>query len=168
MYFNQYKLDYITVQGTVVRLTMKYYISPLTAEHTKSANDIFHSAFDITYPLHRLWRHRNHDLSCGIFTREGDLLGFALVIDNYVQYLAVHDAFQGLGIGTVLLKKILEICIDKNISIYLSPLDDVVGWYCKHGFYGTKDGELVFHTHNTRRQGLFLRRYSGGAMTSLK
>jgi ribosomal protein S18 acetylase RimI-like enzyme len=147
---------------------MKYSIRPLTAEHTKSVNDIYHSAFDVLFPLHRLWKYRNCELSCGIFTREGDLLGFALVIDNYVQYLAVHDSFQGMGIGSILLRKILAICIEKGESIYLSPLDDVVGWYCKHGFYGTKHGELVFHTHNTRRQWLFLRHYSGGKLNSLK
>jgi len=147
---------------------MKYSIRPLTAEHTKSANDIYHSAFDVLFPLHRLWKYRNRDLTCGIFSQEGDLLGFVLVVDNYVHYLAVHASLQGLGIGTILLRRILEICIDKGISIQLAPLDDVVGWYCKHGFYGSNDGELVFHSHNTRRQGLFLRNYSGGKLTSLK
>lgn len=146
---------------------MNLSIRKLTAEHTKSANDIYHSAFDVTFPLHRLWRYRNNDLSRGIFSKEGDLLGFALVVDNYVQYLAVHSSFQGLGIGSILLKSILELCMDKGISIKLSPLEDVIGWYCRHGFYGTKDGELVFHTHNTRRQWLFLRNYSGGDLKSL-
>jgi GNAT superfamily N-acetyltransferase len=101
-------------------------------------------------------------LSCGIFSKEGDLLGFALVVDNYVHYLAVHNSLQGLGLGTLLLRKILEKCIDMNISLQLCPVENMIRWYCKHGFYGTNDGELVFHTHNTRRQGLFLRTYSKG------
>ena len=147
---------------------MSYSIRPLTAEHYKSANDIYHSAFYVNFPLHRLWKYRNHDLSRGIFTKEGDLLGFALVVDNYIHYLAVHSSLQGHGLGSYLLRRILELCIDKGISIELTPAEGVIGWYCKHGFYGSKDGELVFHTHNTRRQGLFLRNYSGGTMNPLK
>lgn len=136
-------------------------VRELTSEDYKSANDIYHSAFEVSEPLSKLWRKRNRRLSRGVYSKEGDLLGFSIAVGQYICYIAVHETFQGTGVGTVLLKNLLQTCLKDRISITLKPLDDVVLWYCRHGFYDTLQNNLVFHSYNTRRQGNFYPRILG-------
>jgi hypothetical protein len=142
---------------------MKLTIRKLTVEHYKSVRDIFIRQFnckDLSIKdLFESWKYRTRDLSIGIFTREKDLLGFALVQDNFTSFIAIHPSYQGVNLGSQLITNILKKCIRDNRSMYLYPLHQrqkLIKWYGSHGFHKTYNGYLSFHCHNTRRQSPFL------------
>jgi ribosomal protein S18 acetylase RimI-like enzyme len=144
---------------------MKLYVRKLTVEHYISVKDIFTQQFnynDISLgDLYLSWKYKSNDHSLGVFTRDGDLLGFALVQDNYTSFIAVHSSYQGGNVGSSLITNILKKCIRDNRSMYLYPLQQrhkLIKWYGSYGFHKTHDGYLAFHCHNTRRQGPFLRK----------
>lgn len=142
---------------------MKYNIKKLTVEHYASVRDIFNQQFpykDFSLAdLHTSWRDRSRDLSIGVFTKEGDLLGFALIENNYTSFIAIHSSYQGNNLGSNLITNILKKCIRDNRSMYLYPLhqkQNLIKWYGSHGFHKTYDGYLTFHCHHTRRQSHYL------------
>jgi len=144
--------------------TMRTIIRKLTPEHYKSVKDIFVEQFrKHTIPLsdlHISWRYRERDLSMGIFSVSGDLLGFALVEYDYISYIALHPQYQGMNLGHTLLRYILNQRISKRQSVHLYPLDQrrkLIQWYKSYGFYTTSHGYMNFHSHNTRRQSKYLR-----------
>lgn len=143
---------------------MKFYTKRLTVEHYYSIKDIFADQFFHTgivrKDLHTSWKNRSHDLSIGVFNRSGDLVGFALVEDNYTSFIAIHSSFQKMSLGSMLITNILKKCIRDNRSMYLYPLEQrtkLIRWYGSHGFHGTSNGFLNFHCYNTRRQAPFIK-----------
>jgi len=138
-------------------------IKKLLAEHYKSVKDIFGESFhkegidnsDLSY----YWRTRHSDDSLGIFSREGDLLGFAIVIqpaatpnNRYLIYFAVHSAYRGTRLGSTLMSKILEKRRAAGGAIHLTPLNraGLREWYIKRGFKNTYGGYMNFHSYGTR------------------
>jgi ribosomal protein S18 acetylase RimI-like enzyme len=144
---------------------MRIYIKKLTVEHYYSIKDIFTQQFNhkdiTTKDLYYSWKNRSRDLSIGIFTKEGDLIGFALVDYNYISFIALHSSFQKMNLGSTLIMNILKKCIRDNRSIYLYPLEQrqkLINWYGSHGFYKTSNGFLGFHCYHTRRQSPFIKK----------
>jgi len=144
---------------------METVIRPLQAENYKSAKDIFYDAFDkYNLPVKDFglsWRLRSPKDSYGIFSKEGDLLGLAIVsfhkrngTNRYLDYLAVHSTFRGQDIGTRLLTFILDGCRRENTAIHLYPVksDRIRAWYKTFGFEETAGGYLNLHWYSTRGQ----------------
>lgn len=146
---------------------MKFAIRPLLQQDYRSIKDIFHDAFDAwKLPVTDLgisWRRRSIPDSRGIFSREGDLLGFAIVsfhkrngTNRYLDYLAIHSSFRGKDLGTILLSDVIESCRDDKSSIHLYPVDSprIKAWYESHGFRDTNNGYMNLHFYETRSKTL--------------
>ena len=142
---------------------MGHVIRPLLQQDYKSIRDIYHDAFDChALPVKDLgtsWRNRSASDSYGIFSHEGDLLGFAIVsfhkkngTNRYLDYLAVHSSFRGQDLGSQLLKYILQLCYDEKNSIHLYPINSerIKAWYRSHGFRETAGGYMNLHFYDTR------------------
>ncbi len=137
------------------------HIKPLTAEHFKSVKDIFGESFykdgmnntDLCY----YWRKRKSD-SLGIFTPEGDLLGFSIIIqpagtpnNRYLAYFAVHSDYRGGSLGTDLMAATLVRRKGAGGALHLMPLNGKVrAWYLKRGFKNTFGGYMNYHSYGTR------------------
>ena len=147
-------------------------IHPLRTQDYHSVRDIYHDAFDRhDLPVKDLgvsWRARSIPDSYGIYSREGDLLGFAIVsfhakngANRYLDYLAVHSTFRGMDLGSKLLNYILQLCYETKSSIHLYPLDSerLLAWYAQHGFYHTGLDYMNFHCYETRQQSTHLQRF---------
>ena len=111
-------------------------VRQLTLADYKSIKDIFHDAFDCHACSEKdcgdSWRQRSAPDSYGIFSSEGDLLGFAIVsfhkkngTNRYLDYLAVHSAFRGQDLGSKLLGYILDTCRELRQAIHLYPVNNV-------------------------------------------
>jgi len=133
-------------------------MNELKCEHYKSIRDIFLETFDETElkGLGQAWRNRTKEKCLGAFTKEGDLLGFVITTDHYVDYLAVHPLYQQYKIGTSMLQTVLAKCRDDGDYLYLDhPVGQthVRDWYIRNGFYQTPlKGRmgLTYHSYMTR------------------
>jgi ribosomal protein S18 acetylase RimI-like enzyme len=144
---------------------MKFYIKKLTMDHYYSVKDIFIEQFytnDLPLKdLYTSWKARSLDLSLAVLNYSGDLVGFALVEDNYTSFIAIHSSYQKMNLGSMLITNILKKCIRDNRSMYLYPLKEklnLIKWYGSHGFHKTAKGFLSFHCYKTRRQSPFIKK----------
>lgn len=83
-----------------------------------------------------LWKWRNFSASLCI-EKFGAILGFGLVVDNKIEYLAVSDHFGGRGMGQILVSYITEILEEEGYkSIHLMTANDplLCRWYRRLGF----------------------------------
>lgn len=151
---------------------MKFHLKQLKATDAKSIKDIYDLVFppSMNKDLHTAWRWRLDDLCLGSFTSQGDLVGFILCDVGgyrfesiYVNFIAVHPDFQQYGIGSTLIKSILQKAINERKSVSLTPVPVkyIQSWYSKHGFYIThiekanEGGDFIlmnFHSYLTRKQ----------------
>ena len=142
---------------------METVIRNLKVHDYKSAKDIFHDAFDChELPVKEFgdsWKARSVSDSYGIFSMDGDLLGIAIVsfhkkngTNRYLDYLAVHSAFRGQDLGSILLEYVINICREQKTSIHLFPVKNprIKAWYKKHGFYDTANGYMNLHFYPKR------------------
>jgi ribosomal protein S18 acetylase RimI-like enzyme len=101
------------------------------------------------------WKYRAQDLSLGAFEPAGaGLLGFIVCCRKKgsadsalgaprisIEFLGINPASQKGGIGTILLRHILDVCDKTHTRATLVPVNDqrIIHWYKKHGFafYGT-------------------------------
>lgn len=134
-------------------------------DHYYSVKDIFIDQFytnDIPLKdLYESWKSRTADLSLAVLNYSGDLVGFALVEENYSSFIAIHSSYQKMKLGSMLITNILKKCIRDNRSMYLYPLKEklnLIRWYGSHGFHKTRNGFLTFHCYNTRRQSPFIKK----------
>lgn len=148
-----------------------YKIRPLTCLDIKVCKDIFYDVFHSSEWLefNWIWRYRSKDESLGIFTSDGILLGFALILrhSRTLKYLAIHTKYQYKKLGTRLLNAILRNCICLNMSLNLIPANLFVQlWYARHGFQvsqtflasdNTRWNTMNFHTKETRSNSLKLK-----------
>jgi ribosomal protein S18 acetylase RimI-like enzyme len=73
----------------------------------------------------------------------------------YLEFLGTDPAYQGRGIGSALLRPVLELCDDEGVGAYLeSSKESNVPFYARHGF--DVIGE-VDHRRNGPRQWLMWR-----------
>ena len=110
---------------------------PLTWAHYEICYRLFQEIFErCEYDNFRAsWKSRNPS-ACYVMMRAGALLGFILTTqDNCIQYIVVSSKHQGEGIGSALLKKVLENLQDAP-SVWLKTADDprLAKWYEKYGF----------------------------------
>ena len=93
--------------------------------------------------LQPAFEHRIKNLSKGICLDSGELAGFILCDvygDNFEQiklnYIVVHPAYQKLGLGSILLNHLLELCEKMKRDVTLIPVMKlaILRWYRKRGF----------------------------------
>jgi len=164
---------------------MTYYIKQLATADYVSIKDIFCLTFlQETIPVSYLgyrWRNRSHDDSFGIYSRAGDLVGFALVSDGrhtqvqqqkkdktpakthtmpsrYLSFMALHPAYRGGSLGSHLLRALLTKTVADNKSMCLYPLENqrLKDWYKQNGFNPSPKEYYNFHCHATRSQAKYL------------
>ncbi|NBO61028.1 MAG: GNAT family N-acetyltransferase [Flavobacteriia bacterium] len=104
---------------------------------------IFKSVFEHKYitEFHVAWTTRNSSLSFGIFDEQRILVGFLLtkqIQNNHqqIEFIGVSPTIQKGGIGTHLLRKVLDDATHNHYMVTLIPVNDerIIGWYKKHGF----------------------------------
>jgi ribosomal protein S18 acetylase RimI-like enzyme len=145
---------------------MEVRIRPLTAANYAVVKILFRKAFnEETYPYEDLetsWIERSHPDSFGFFSQQdGDkMIGFVIGSYHsqngsnlYIDYLALDPEFRGNGIGSVLLRRLVEKCYRKGGSIHLYPeREELHNWYKRNGFYESSKNYYVFHSYSTRKQ----------------
>ena len=142
---------------------MNIHIRQLTSSHYENVKDIFKKAFNTEkYPeedLDTSWIERSHPDSFGFFHR-GRLIGFVIASyhsrngsNMYIDYLALDPEFRGNGIGSILLRRLVERRYNIRGSVHLYPeRDELLSWYKRHGFNETNKNYYVFHSYGTRKQ----------------
>ena len=115
----------------------------LREEHFDLVWDIFTAVFPAKYGNEFMdaWMDRNRNLSYGMFGSDGSLHGFLIATQTLshtqkIEFLGVNPSCQKGGIGTQLLKLILDYCLRTNSRATLIPVNDprIIHWYNKHGF----------------------------------
>ena len=143
-------------------VNMELRIRQLNNANLADVKVLFRKAFSEKYPdedLEISWIERSTPDSFGFF-HEGNLVGFVIAsfhVQNkssmYIDYLALDPEFRGNGVGSALLKRLLERCYKNNGSIHLYPeRPELLNWYTRHGFRETNKNYYVFHSYNTRNQ----------------
>lgn len=123
-------------------------VQPLRSCDFNATQAIFNSVFPVKYSLEftEAWNNRCAELSYGAFSSDGLLLGFLLTTKPQantvqVEFLGVNPRKQKGGIGSFLLQKILNYCIQTKTRATLIPVNDprIIQWYKKYGFaeYGS-------------------------------
>lgn len=147
---------------------MEVRIRQLTNANLPDVKILFRKAFDEeTYTEEDLeisWIERSIPNSFGFF-HDQRIIGFAITSfhrkngsNMYIDYLALDPEFRGNGVGSVLLKKLLERCYMNNGSVHLYPeRPELLNWYTRHGFCKTNKNYYVFHSYNTRKQHIYHR-----------
>ena len=116
--------------------------------------------FDIK-DLNVTWEYRSRNDCLGILDETGQrIIGFILASyhaknheNMYIDYIAFEPAARGKGLGTKLLRDILQTKFQQRSSVHLSPANDaLVDWYVKHGFNKSTERYYVFHSYGTRNQ----------------
>ena len=84
-------------------------------------------------------------LSCR--SSDGQLLGFSRILSEgllhaYICSVVVHAEFHDLGIGTLMMHKIIALCSDNNMKpvIKIKNEEKMLHFYKKLGFRVEKDG----------------------------
>ncbi len=112
---------------------MKFSVKTLKLHHFKEVKNIFYDTFDLhdDPDFFAAWRNRNQRSSMGLFYR-GTLIGFGLVCNTKLYFLAIARQFRGGGSGSMLLHAILS----TMKCCHLTPVNDlrIISWYERHGF----------------------------------
>jgi ribosomal protein S18 acetylase RimI-like enzyme len=104
---------------------------------------IFKSVFEHKYitEFKDAWSSRNPRLSFGIFDEQRILIGFLLtkeIRNNHqqIEFIGVSPWVQKGGVGTLLLRKILDDSHKQQYAVTLIPVNNekIISWYKKHGF----------------------------------
>lgn len=104
---------------------------------------IFKSVFEHKYitEFHVAWNSRTKDLSFGFFDEQRVLLGFLLTKTvqthhQQIEFIGVSPIIQKGGVGTHLLRKVLDDSTKHKYMLTLIPVNDehIIRWYRKHGF----------------------------------
>jgi ribosomal protein S18 acetylase RimI-like enzyme len=115
----------------------------LLEEHFDAVWTIFTAVFPAKYgeEFFDAWTGRNPNLSYGVFDTSNTLRGFIITKQKdtrtqHIEFLGVDPTCQKGGIGTILLTRVLDICLRRHQRITLIPIDDlrVINWYKKQGF----------------------------------
>ncbi len=96
-----------------------------------------------------MWYWRNYSASLCI-EYMGAILGFALVVENKLEYLVVSTECEGRGFGRVLVKYVVEIlkATDYRGVVLMTANDETLrSWYGRQGFEHSSsscDGKGIF------------------------
>lgn len=119
-------------------------VSELNENDFEGVYSMFHKVFDRTkweQDFHVAWSTRIQEASLCAYSEDGNLLAYTIVTLKedqtktpywFLEFLAVNPDSQGGGLGSTLLRILLE----KNKRIALVPLnnDKLIQWYTRHGF----------------------------------
>lgn len=119
-----------------------HHLRPLLPNDFDQAFAIFSSVFPAKYNLEFIdaWKGRTEELSIGTFRGNGEMTGFLLTrayeAKEQIEFLGVKPSCQKEGLGTVLLRHILDYCLRTHTRATLIPVNDtrIIQWYKKHGF----------------------------------
>jgi len=148
-------------------------VEPLKVADFKTARDIFSETFKTTpiRDFQMAWSAKENSL--GIYTKEGDLVGFILCVMNgcnydslHINFIAVHPLYQRYRLGACLLETVLKRECDARHNVTLTPLyTHVWYWYHQRGFYVTRYSKargggvfalMNFHHYPTRGNNMHL------------
>ena len=127
----------------------------LTESNYTDVWDIFKSVFEHKYitEFHVAWNARNPSLSFGIFDEQRILVGFLLtkqIQNNHqqIEFIGVSPTIQKGGVGTLLLRSVLDDSKRQRYMVTLIPVNDerIIGWYKKHGFRNHGDPRISSYT----------------------
>lgn len=116
---------------------------------------IFKSVFEHKYitEFHDAWDSRNPSLSFGFFDEQCVLIGFLLTKQlqekhQQIEFIGVSPTIQKGGVGTLLLRRVLEDSKTRQSLVTLIPVNDekIIGWYKKHGFFNWGEPRLSSYT----------------------
>jgi ribosomal protein S18 acetylase RimI-like enzyme len=156
--------------------TMGFKLAPLKVVDFKAAREIFTECFDGTRigDFQFAWKERIRATSLGVYTTDGDLVGFLLCDiggykfeNTHITFLAVHKLFQKYRLGSCLLHTFLHRECEARRNVTLTPLytAHVWKWYHNQGFYVSQYSKAIdggvftlmnFHHYPTRRNNRFL------------
>lgn len=130
-------------------------LKPLQALDYVPVKRLFQKTFSVSEDKNFVaaWRYRDKDASFGLWDR-GALLGAAVVRGTCLEYIFLDPICRGGGLGTTLLKAVLE----RIPAIHLTPVNDprVIRWYESQGFrkvsHPNIDGQPIYlhHAYNLR------------------
>ena len=138
-------------------------IEPVLLEykHYRAVKGIFRDTFDRTIfditHINTSWYNRSKEESYG-FMLNGVLIGFIITSyhvknkDNlYIDYIAFDQQYRGKGLGTAVLKDMLNGFKEVNRSVHLYPeRQELWPWYERLGFQKSFNGYMNFHSYETR------------------
>jgi len=138
-----------------------YITKPLSSNYKLRSKNLFSRTFpakSITSDFEPSWNCRNREESLAILDLNGSFIGFVIASYNrstgeskYIDYIALDANVRGKGIGTNLLKNIVNSTLSDRGSVHLYPESpDRVSWYARNGFFPTYDGYYVCHSYSTR------------------
>lgn len=116
---------------------------------------IFHSVFEHKYitEFYDVWNSRNPPLSFGLFDDQRTLIGFLLTkqitqTHQQIEFIGVSPFVQKGGVGTLLLRTILDDSKKQQYMVTLIPVNDerIIGWYKKHGFTNWGEPQISKYT----------------------
>ena len=116
-------------------------LRPLTSTDFSATMRIFSAVFPSKYTAEFLdaWKLRESSLSFGAFTLADRLVGFVVVCSKgpahyRLEFLGVDPTLQKGGVGTRLLRSVLDACSTSRVT--LIPVNDerIIQWYKHHGF----------------------------------
>lgn len=103
----------------------------------RAAKDVVRERFHIDElrTFAGIWKIRNRDASVCI-VHQTCLLGLIVVVQNKIEYVAVHERFGSMGLGGLLVCAVLEILQDDFRIAHLVTADNPMlrQWYQKFGF----------------------------------
>lgn len=127
---------------------MTYTYRRLVKTDYSEIEEMFYCVFpEVEKGLEEAFQYRIKNLSKGICLDSGELAGFILC-DVYgdqfemikINYIVIHPAYQKLGLGSLLLKHILDLCSKMGKKVTLIPVMKlhIIRWYRKQGFRITR------------------------------
>jgi ribosomal protein S18 acetylase RimI-like enzyme len=122
---------------------------PLEDEDLDQVKVIYHATFTAENDddFYACWAHRNRRCSLGLYYKS-TLIGFGIVCDGRLAFLATAAWHRGLGAGSRLLGCILD-TVD---SCYLVPIDNqkVIVWYERFGFRRADDLTRIYKSDESK------------------
>jgi GNAT superfamily N-acetyltransferase len=123
-------------------------IRPLHDNDCRQVRELFQRIFDRSeYKYYaNIWEERTTELCLSIWNKK-ELHAAALVRNHKLEYIFVHESYRSSGIGTKLLRAILQKCP----SLYLVPVNDerIIRWYESMGFsLSSITGECKCYVHH--------------------
>ena len=103
----------------------------------------------------------NHSLKVWTVWDEDSLIGLARVVGDgytiiYIQDILILNKYQGKGIGSKLIKLILEECGDiRGVVLLTEDSEKTIGYYTKNGLTDVRDLECTAFTKQEKQNEMF-------------
>ena len=140
-------------------------ISLLCDTHYNDVWNIFHSVFEHKYirEFQDSWNSRDKGLSYGVFDEQRILVGFLLTKQikdqhQHIEFIGVHPIVQQGGVGSLLLRTVVNYCQNNKIQLTLIPVNNekIIQWYKKNGFQPYGEPRISPYTGDLEQTMIFL------------